>query len=427
MSTLRSTFVLKEPQGKGKTSNKETLILFRCNFKNEDKRFIYSTGERIAPRSWDFKNRQPLLHGSNRSKVASSIRMQINRYKDKFEELQALCKAMDKDFTSKVLKEEFDKEFKRLPNTKNLFFEAYDEFMDYKQKIGDWSQSTVIRYGNIKGILESFEKDRKFPLNFNVIDNKFHAEFTDYCMNQKGHINNTFSRNVGLFKTFMGWALDNGYTYRDDFRKFKKKKVVVTNQIALDLKDLDALMNHEFKSKSLERVRDVFVFACVTGMRFGELKLISFENIIDGEIHLKEEKNSDKEVRRIPLNDIATFILKKYNFDLPLIANQKHNEYIKDVFEAAGYTHDVEKVTTKGKDSIREIIPFYKRISSHTARRTFITMMKKKGFSDKLIASISGHSDMKTLNQYYQVDDIAKSEAVKDVFKVDFEPLKKVD
>lgn len=326
MSTLRSTFVLKEPQGKGRASNNDTLILFRCNFKSEGKRFIYSTGERIAPKSWDFKNRQPLLHGPNRSKIASTIRMQINRYKDKFEELQALCKAMDRDFTSKVLKDEFDKEFKRLPNAKNLFFEAYDEFMDYKQKIGDWSPSTVIRYNNIKGILESFEKDRKFPLTFNTIDNKFHAEFTDYCMNQKGHINNTFSRNIGLFKTFMGWALENGYTYKDDFRKFKKKKVVVTNQIALDLKDLDALMKREFKTKSLERVRDVFVFACVTGMRFGELKLISFENIIDGEIHLKEEKNSDKEVRRIPLNDIAFFLLKKYNFDLPLIANQKHNE-----------------------------------------------------------------------------------------------------
>ncbi len=427
MSTLRSTFVLKEPQGKGRTSNRETLILFRCNFKNEGKRFIYSTGERIAPKSWDFKNRQPLLHGPNRSKKASSVRMQINRYKDKFEELQALCKAVERDFTSKVLKDEFDKEFKNLSNKKNLFFEAYDDFMDYKQKIGDWSPSTVIRYNNIKGILEDFERERNYKLTFNTIDNKFHAEFTDYCMNKRGHINNTFSRNVGLFKTFMGWALDNGYTYRDDFRKFKKKKVVVTNQIALGLDDLYTLMKYEFERKSLERIRDVFVFTCVTGMRFGELKLISFESIVDGEIHLKEEKNSEKEVRRIPLNDLATFILRKYNYDLPLIANQKHNEYIKEVFRVAGYTHDVEKVTTKGKESIRETMPFYKRISSHTARRTFITMMKKKGYSDKLIASISGHSDMKTLNQYYQVDDVAKSEAVKDVFKVDFGPLKKVD
>ncbi|MDT0608007.1 site-specific integrase [Croceitalea rosinachiae] len=427
MSTLKSTFFLKNPQGRGKKSNHESLILFSCYFKLEEKKFVYSTGERIAPKSWDFKNRQPLRHGSNRSKLAAEIATQINRYKEKFEEIQARCKSMDEDFTSQVLKDEFDKSFKRSPNKKNLFFEAYDAFMDYKQKIGDWSPSTIIRYNNIKGILKDFERERKYLLTFNTINNKFHAEFTDYCMNEREHINNTYSRNLGLFKTFMLWSFKNGYTYKEDFKDFKKKKVVVTNQLALSLEDLQKLMAHEFKLKRLERVRDIFVFACVTGMRFGELKFITFENIVNGELHLKEEKDAEKVVRRIPLNDIAKFILRKYDYDLPLIANQKHNEYIKEVFEIIGYTWDVEKVTTKGKENIREKIRFSERISSHTARRTFITMMKKKGISDKLIASITGHKDMKTLNQYYQVDDEAKSEAVNDVFKVKFELLKKVD
>ena len=73
------------------------------------------------------------------------------------------------------------------------------------------------------------------------------------------------------------------------------------------------------------------------------------------------------------------------------------------------------KTTTKGKEIIREIMPYYERVSSHTARRTFITMMKRKGKSDKLIAEITGHNDMKTLNQYYQVSD----EEVKDTFDID--------
>ena len=333
MSTIKSTFFLKEPQGRGKNSNKETLILFSCYFKQEEKKFVYSTGERIAPKSWDFKNRQPLRHGSNRSKLSSSIATQINRYRDKFEELQARAKATGQEFTSKGLKDEFDRSFKRLSNKKDLFYEAYDQFMDYKQKIGDWSPSTIIRYNNIKGILQEFEKVKGYRLTFNTITPKFHAEFTDYCMNERGHINNTYSRNIGLFKTFMRWAFDNGYTYKEDFRKFKKKKVVVTNQIALTIEDLENLMGIELESKRLQKVRDVFVFSCVTGMRFGELKLISFENVINGEIYLKEEKNSDKEVRRIPLNDLAVFILRRYDHRLPLIANQKHNEYIKEVLQ----------------------------------------------------------------------------------------------
>ena len=46
--------------------------------------------------------------------------------------------------------------------------------------------------------------------------------------------------------------------------------------------------------------------------------------------------------------------------------------------------------------------------------------------SDKLIASITGHTDMKTLNQYYQVDDDSKKDAVNEVFNLDVQLLKKV-
>ncbi len=422
MSTLSFTFYLKEPKGKT-----ETLILFSCHFKKEVKKFVYSTGEKIHPKHWDRKNRQPFSHGLNKSKFASSIRLQLNRYSDIFNQIQARSKQFEEDFTSKMLRDEFNKAFKRTCLGKNMFLRAYDDFMGYKIKNQEWSKSTIKRYHNIKGILTDFEKSRRYKLTFNSINAKFHAEFTEYCMVERGHINNTYFRNLGLFKTFMNWTLENGYTYKEDFRKFKKKERVITQQIALTLKDLQNLMEFKFSVKRLEKVRDVFVFACVTGMRFGELKLIERHNISADTIILKEEKDSDKSARNIPLNELAKYILRKYNYQLPLIANQKHNQYIKDVFKEMGYNQEVQKVTTRGKQNIRETMSFYERISTHTARRTFITIMKRKGVSDKLIASITGHKDMKTLNQYYQVDDEAKATTVKDVFRVDYEPLKKVD
>jgi len=225
----------------------------------------------------------------------------------------------------------------------------------------------------------------------------------------------------------MHWSLDssNAYTYNDEFKKFKKKERVVTPQLALKREDLEKLINHDFKFPHLERVRDVFVFACVTGLRFGELKLVRRENVIEDTLHLKEEKGAEKDIRAIPLNDLAMFLLRKYDYRLPLISNQRQNEYIKDVFEAAGYTWDVEKSVTKGKEVIRETMPFYERVSTHTARRTFITMLKRDGKSDKLISKITGHRDLKTLNQYYQVDDEAKKEAVDSTFKINFQTVKK--
>ncbi|TPG41955.1 tyrosine-type recombinase/integrase [Flavobacterium pectinovorum] len=411
---MKYTFNLKEPK-----SDKETLILFSCYFKNENKKFVFSTGEKIMPENWDFENRFPFVNGKKRSKFVQSIRLQMNRYSDLFLETESLYKRINEPFTSKNLKKVFDEEFKKAPSGKNTFFDAYDEFTAEKEKGKEWSASTIKRYKNIKNILEKFEAARKFKLTFSKIDETFHREFTSYCMDDLKHINNTYARNLGLFKTFMFWARKNKFTYNDSFVEFKKVEKVITNQIALTIDDLNKLMQHEFESEKLGKVRDVFVFACVTGMRFGELSLIRRSNVTNDFILLKENKDETKETREIPLTSISRHILLKYDYKLPLIANQKQNKYIKEVFQEMEYNNKVQKVTTKGKENIKEEMFFYNRISTHTARRTFITMMKRQGKSDKLIASITGHNDMKTLNQYYQISEPEKKEAMDEVFNVE--------
>lgn len=411
---MKCTFNLKEPK-----SIKETLILFSCYFKNENKKFVFSTAEHIIPEHWDFESRSPFEKGKNKSVFAQSIKMQLNRYSTLFLETESLYKRVGEDFTSRILKKIFDEEFKRTPSGKNIFFDSYDDFVAEKVKSKEWSLSTIKRYKNIKNILKNFEKNKKFTLTFSKINEEFHREFTSYCMDDLLHINNTYARNLGLFKSFMFWAKKNKFTFNDAFVDFKKVDKVITNQIALTIEDLEKLMNFSFESKRLEKVRDVFVFACVTGMRFGELSSIRRSNVTDDDIVLKEDKDFNKPTRKIPLTNISRYILMKYDYILPLVANQKQNEYIKEVFKAMDYTDIVEKVTTKGKENIKQEMYFYDRISTHTARRTFITMMKRQGKSDKLIARITGHTDMKTLNQYYQVDDIQTKEAMDQVFNIE--------
>ncbi len=298
MSTMSFTFFLKHPKSK-----KETLILFSCYFRLEEKRFVFTTGERIHPKYWDFKNRQPILYGRQKFHLAQLIRKQLNRYSDKFEEVQVRCKTFSEDFTSKVLRDSFNNEFKKVIGGKKIFFRAYEEFMDYKIKNYDWSKNTIVRYNNVKGILKDFEQCREYKLTFNSINLKFLVEFTDYCLKDRNHKNNTYSRNLVLFKSFMYWALENGYTYKEDFKKFKKKDGIVTQQIALYLEDLQKLMDYNFHNKRLEYTRDVFVFACVTGMRYGELRFVGKRTIIGNEIHLKEEKDTEKVTRTIPISD----------------------------------------------------------------------------------------------------------------------------
>lgn len=422
---MKYTFKLKEPR-----ADKETLILFSCFFKDEDKKFIYSTGEKIHPTNWDAKNKFPFLNGKFKAEFLESIKMQLNRYSDLMQRTESERKKIGEPFTSLTIKKVFDEEFKRVAKGKNIFFETYDEF--FKEKVGQlqWTEGTKTRYQNIRNILERFEIAKSYPLTFNRIDEKFFTEFTDYSLNTLKHVNGTYLRNLTFFKTFMNWAIDRKHTYNDKFKKFNiddsKKHIIkesATSQVALTIEDLNIIMKHEFKTKSLERVRDIFVLQCVTGMRYGELSLISRANVTDTAIILKEEKGVFKEPRNIPLTTLSKHILTKYNYELPLIANQKQNEFLKVAFQEMEFIKKIEKTTNRGREVERTEDFFYNRISTHTARRSFITMMKRQGKSDKLIARATGHKDMATLNKYYQVDDNQTKEAMDEVFNIEI-PLK---
>jgi integrase len=424
---MKFKFKLKEPN-----SEKDTLILFVSEFKEENKRFVYSTGEVINPKNWDEKAKFIYLTGKNKTPIADSIKMQLDRYSTLAVITESERKKTNEQFTADTLKKAFDTEFKKTTTVKNSFFDYFELFKTEKTNQLQWSEGTKKRYKNIQNMLENFEDKKNYKLTFSKIDKKFFALFTEYCLNDLEHINNTFLRNVVFFKTFMRWAVNNKYTYNTAFEKFNRNdsgnhiiKESNTSQVALTIDHLNTLMKHEFKTKSLERVRDIFVLQCVTGMRYGELYLINRSNVTENEIVLKEEKGVFKAPRNIPLTALSKYILSKYDYDLPLIANQKQNKYIKDVFEELEYKAKIEKASNRGREVVRNESFFYERITTHTARRTFITMMKKMGKSDKLIATATGHKDIATLNKYYQVDTEQTKEAMNEVFNIEI-PLKKI-
>jgi site-specific recombinase XerD len=420
---MKHTFYLKEPKSK-----KESLILFSCYFKEEVKKFVYSTGEKIKPFEWNFEENRPKLKGKFKNIYASTIQTQLGRYSKVFKSIESLCKITNESFTAQLLREEFNKEFKKVPTSKNLFFDAYDTFMIEKQKRKEWKPSTVKRYTNIKNHLLTFEAKRNYKLTFSRINDSFYTEFLDYCYNDLDHYSNTVSRNIGLFKTFMYWALKERYTYNESFKEFVTPKTVITEEIALNLKEVEEIFNIECESKKLERVKDIFVFQCLTGLRYGEMKAINKRVITENAILLKEEKDSSKEYREIPLFKISNYILKKYDYKLPLISNQKQNKYIKEILKKAGYNRITEYTKVKGVESTKFIEPLYDRIKTHTARRAYISIMRNKGIADKTIMSITGHKDLKTFNMYHKVNNEARLSAVIKAFgTMELPKLKKVD
>jgi len=127
---MRYTFNLKEPKKEG-----ETLIYFSTYFRNEGKKFIYSTGEKISPNEWDFKYRQPnnTIGRSTQADNHRTIKKQLDRYSIFFVETINRYKNSNQEFDIEIIRKEFDKHFKKVKAISNKFFAVYDIFIEQKE------------------------------------------------------------------------------------------------------------------------------------------------------------------------------------------------------------------------------------------------------------------------------------------------------
>lgn len=416
LAPMNHTFKLKNP-------NKDalSLIYFRTYFKDEGKSFIYSTGEKIHPKEWDFQNNRPTnLNGRTAdAQTRRSINKELNRYSDFFQDLTSRYRNINEQLTFQSIKEHFDENFKR-NKSRNGFFKVYDQFLAFKgdNQSGDAiAASTLKRYEYNKSLLEAFESDTKHKIHLNGINEKFFNNLVNYCVTEKKHSANTLSRNIGLFKTFLHWAYKNKFTYNNDFLNFKNVKKFQTDKVALDLNQVTEIYEFDFaKSKRLEKVRDIFVLGCATSLRFGNYSRIQKSDVNNGKIRVRDIKDPTK-ILEIPLNKISKAILEKYDYNLPKYSNQKFNKYIKEVFEEAGYDFWVKKTMKYGSEIIGKDLRFYDRISSHTARRSFITIMRNQGVPDEIIMKYTGHKSREMLVTYYKPNKNVEVDFMNKVFK----------
>ena len=387
-------FKLKSPH-----SNNESLIIFYSNLKN-GQRFVYSTGERISPKLWDSLNQYPI-----KTKIridllkCNAVKSQLERYIKTYREYESIAHSLNESLTKENIRSYFDQSFKNI-RKKNNFYLIFDQFTDLNTRLGVWVPSTQSRYQTIKKDLLNFDKING-PSTFNNIDMIWYASFKSYCEEVKRHSINTFGRNIGLIKTFLNYALREKYTLNDKFKLFKAKREV-TNQVVLSKSEVLKLYHFDLtKNTKLEKVRDVFVFGCLTGMRYSDFKRVQRENIENGTITLREIKDKSKTLK-IPLVALSRAILEKYNYKLPIISDQKFRNYIKEACKTVGFTDPVVKSSRIGNNVTNETFKKYERVSTHTARRSFITNMINAGVPNKVIMGITGHKSIVTFQNYYK-------------------------
>jgi site-specific recombinase XerD len=171
--------------------------------------------------------------------------------------------------------------------------------------------------------------------------------------------------------------------------------------IALTEPELLYLMDFEIGGY-LEKTRDLFVFLATSGMRYSDSQLfdptwVSQEQVIS----FTQKKTSG--IAITPLSSIARKILNKYGGLPPQLSKNKFNEYLKDLFAEAKLNRPVEIKVVRGRNIIPKICLLSEVISSHTARRTFITLCLQKGMPLQDVMVMSGHADYKSMKPYIRV------------------------
>jgi hypothetical protein len=82
---------------------------------------------------------------------------------------------------------------------------------------------------------------------------------------------------------------------------------------------------------------------------------------------------------------------------LQIISNQKINEYLKELYELGGINHPIILTKYRGVERIEYTKPKYDFVSSHTARRTFVTLSLEKGMRPEIVMKLTGISLIRRL------------------------------
>jgi integrase len=160
----------------------------------------------------------------------------------------------------------------------------------------------------------------------------------------------------------------------------------------------------------LAEVRDFFLVMCYSGLRHSDASRITPDTIKGRFIELTTKKTSKP--LRIPLSGRAEAILKRYDYRLPEIGVVQFNRLIKTLCREVGFTELIQvPKMVKGVEVIRDYEK-WELVSSHTGRRSCLTLLASAGVPLSDIIGISGHSTIQALEKYLLQSQSDKAESL---------------
>ena len=372
-------------------TKKGTAMVEACVYMH-GKRKYFNTGVSLKPEQWDNKKKRVKPTAPNAIQLNKQITDLVQRLENYYIDRIHAGKPFSLDYLCDCMQ---GKDFK-----------YFTDFVKYEiENDQSNARATFVNKRTTYNALKEFKKD----VLFDEVNFEFLKDFENHLI-LKGLGTNTINKYFRHIRAWQNSAINKDYFELNKyaFRKFKAPTKSTTREY-LEPSEIVRLENLEFEPKNahLQKIKDMFLFACYTGLRFSDITAISKDCIKqrDGGAWLEITMQKTSEQIKLPLYllhngkplellNIYTQPDRKYFFDD--LTNQYVNRELKTIAKLAG---------------------IQKTVTFHTARHTTATFLLYKGVAVTTVQKILGHKKLQTTQIYSKVMDLTLT---KELSKIEY-------
>lgn len=420
---MRYTFYLDKPE-----APKTVLMLNVALF---GKRFRFGTGISIDPQHWNADRQEPRAADPYRNfhrKRIQAIGKTIDEIYNalQFENVRGpMNEALIDQFKSKVqasLSSETQKE--AVTNGLQNDFAEFADTYTIRSQTGQITSkrpgdATITLYRRVAASLEMWADQSKKKLDYSTLDEQFYTLYCRWLSEERQLADASISNHIKVLKTFLKWARQKGYHDSAAYESFYRGNHQSDAQ-ALSVDEMRQLLTLDLSdSPRLSRVRDHFLLQCFTGMRYGDLVRLEPKHFDDalGIIRYVTQKTDTRCIIPItsPLKKIlASFPSRIFEFT----SHVKQNLYLKEVAARAGLDKPTAVAQYRQGTRMETVKPKFELITTHVARRSYVSASVQFGIPESVISIVTGHSAKGMLQRHYiKLDEVAVRDIVVKAWK----------
>ena len=328
---------------------------------------------------------------TGRDKLAYEVNAYIDDFRAKVVEIYRTLQAEGFEGNTLEIKERLQSPGKQA----KMFLEELTLYCEKRQKeVGvRITQLTSNKYYRLCRYLREYTKQeyKKDDIRLSTVSYGYLDGFNTYLQTAHRCHHNGAVNILDCLRNFMLYCLRNEWIEKNPFKNYKLKEVAPPPKEHLSKKEIELLMEKPMPDLRLENVRDIFVFCCLTGLAFADVKELKREHLTtdeQGNMWIRKPREKTAIMSTIPLLKQPKAILQKYAFDLhciesgkllPVPSNQKMNAYMSEIATICGLN---------------------KKLTTHCARHTFACLAVEYGMPIDVLAKILGHSNTNMTRHY---------------------------